>query len=136
MLHPCVLVDNTNNNSIVLSLSYGNADFLFMGDAETEAEAEMLVQSVVALPDVDILKVGNHCSRTSSSRVFLNVTKPEIAIYMAGEDNMYGHPHGETLLALQEIGAKVYGTDEHGTIVVFTDGVDYTLAHKYDLGIS
>jgi len=127
ILNPATLDSTINNNSIVLSLSYGNIDFLFTGDAEKEAEASMLVSSVVPVPDVEILKVGHHGSRTASSHDFLATTSPEVAIYMAGEGNSYGHPHEETIIALTSIGAEIYGTDIHGTIIVTTDGDTYTL---------
>ena len=125
ILNPYVLGDDTNNNSIVLSLSYGEIDFLFTGDAEHEAENDMLVQSIVPLPEVDILKVGHHGSNTASSELFLDFVSPETAIYMAGEGNSYGHPHEETIINLQEIGADIYGTDVCGTITVTTDGITY-----------
>jgi beta-lactamase superfamily II metal-dependent hydrolase len=125
VLHPSNLHGTTNNNSIVLSLKYGGIDFLFTGDAEQEAEGDVLVQSVVPLPDVEILKVGHHASRSSSSATFLQLVQPEVAIYMAGEGNSYGHPHYETTAALNTIGAGVYGTDVNGTIVVVTDGFGY-----------
>jgi len=127
ILNPTTLDGTTNNNSIALSLRYGDIDFLFTGDAEKEAEASMLISSVVPVPDVEILKVGHHGSRTACSHDFLAATSPEVAIYMAGEGNRYGHPHEETITALTDIGAEIYGTDIHGTIVVTTDGETYTL---------
>ena len=120
------LVDDINNNSIVLMMSYCDTDFLFMGDAEEEAESSMIAAG--ALTDIDILKVGHHGSRSSSSQAFLNIVQPEVAIYMAGEDNTYGHPHPETIEALEDIGADVYGTDVCGTIIVTTNGTDYTIS--------
>jgi beta-lactamase superfamily II metal-dependent hydrolase len=120
VLHPASLDDTTNNNSIVLSLSHGDNDFLLMGDAEKEAEASMLAAGLVQ--DIDILKVGHHGSKTASSLDFLNAAKPEIAIYMAGIGNSYGHPHQDTINALTQIGAEIYGTDICGTIVVTSDG--------------
>jgi len=125
VLHPVNLGDTTNNNSIVLSLIYGQVDFLFTGDAEQEAENSMLGTGIV--PDVEILKVGHHGSRTASSPSFLKAAQPEVAIYMAGIDNRYGHPHGETITALQAIGASIYGTDASGTVTVSTDGRTYTI---------
>ena len=127
ILNPATLDGTTNNNSIVLSLQYGNVDFLFTGDAEQEAEASMLVSAVAPVPDVEILKVGHHGSRTASSHDFLTATSPEIAIYMAGEGNSYGHPHEETIAALTDIGAEIYGTDMCGTIIVSTDGKSYSI---------
>jgi beta-lactamase superfamily II metal-dependent hydrolase len=125
VLNPVNLSGTINNNSIVLSLSYGQVDFLFAGDAEQEAEASMLAQGIV--PDVEILKVGHHGSRTASSTQFLQAAKSECAIYMAGQGNSYGHPHEETITNLCEIDAEIYGTDIHGTIVITTDGVTYNV---------
>jgi competence protein ComEC len=129
VLHPVApLAEETNNNSIVLLLSYGDIDFLFMGDAQQEAEAAMLVAADMPVPDVEILKVGHHGSRTASSPDFLAATKPEVAIYMAGLGNTYGHPHQETLTALSQIGATIYGTDVSGTITVTTNGETYSVS--------
>lgn len=86
---------DTNNSSIVLNMRYGDVDFLFMGDAEKEAEAAMLVKSDIPVPDCNVLKVGHHGSNTASSQTFLSATKPETAIYMAGVGNTYGHPHNK-----------------------------------------
>ncbi|MGB6872723.1 MAG: lamin tail domain-containing protein [Dehalococcoidia bacterium] len=125
VLHPVNLSGTTNDNSIVLSLSYGQVDFLFTGDAEQQAEASILAEGIV--PDVEVLKVGHHGSRTASSIQFLQAAKPEYAIYMAGQGNSYGHPHQETICNLWEIDAEIYGTDIHGTIVITTDGETYNL---------
>jgi competence protein ComEC len=127
VLSPSNLAGTTNNNSIVLHLAFGEIDFLFMGDAEQEAEASMLVKSDIPVPDVEVLKVGHHGSNTASSSDFLAVTSPEVAIYMAGEGNTYGHPHEETIEALLAVAAEIYGTDVHGTIVVTTNGEEYEL---------
>jgi beta-lactamase superfamily II metal-dependent hydrolase len=125
ILNPANLSGTTNNNSIVLNLNYGNTGFLFEGDAEQEAEASMLSARIV--PHADILKVGHHGSRTASSPAFLTVVRPEVAVYMCGVGNMYGHPHQETLNNLAQIGAKVYGTDINGTVKIETDGKNYTV---------
>ncbi|MFC2069316.1 ComEC/Rec2 family competence protein [Chloroflexota bacterium] len=123
--HPTDLEGSTNNNSIVLHFEYGEIDFLFTGDAEKIAEGQMMMLSSVRIPEVEILKVGHHGSRTASSLDFLGITSPEAAIYMADEGNRYGHPHQETLDALNDIGAEIYGTDIYGTIVITTDGNVY-----------
>jgi beta-lactamase superfamily II metal-dependent hydrolase len=133
VLHPANLSGSTNDNSIVWSLSYGQIDFLFTGDVEQAAEASMLVQSIVPVPDVEILKVAHHGSRTASSMQFLRVTKPECTIYMAGEGNTYGHPHKEAIDNLCEVGAEIYGTDIHGTIAITTDGVTYDVLPSSDV---
>lgn len=124
ILNPAkLLFSDANNNSIVLSLSYGEIDFLFTGDAERQAESSMLN----LVPDIEILKVGHHGSRSSSSPEFLSLTKPEVAVYSAGLGNSYGHPHQETIDVLTNIGAKIYGTDTSGTIIVIviTEGKTY-----------
>jgi len=97
ILNPVNVSGTSNNNSVVLSLSWGQTDFLFEGDAEQEAEASMVTAGLI--PDVEILKVGHHGSRTASSAVFLAAAKPEVAIYMAGTGNSYEHPHAETTTA-------------------------------------
>ena len=125
VLNPVNTSGTTNNNSVVLELSYGQVDFLFEGDAEQEAEASMVGAGIVS--DVEILKVGHHGSRTASSASFLAVAKPEVAVYMAGTGNSYGHPHPETIAALHAIGATIYGTDTNGTVVVSTDGQTYSV---------
>jgi beta-lactamase superfamily II metal-dependent hydrolase len=125
VLNPANITGTTNNNSVVLELSYGQVDFLFEGDAEHEAEASMVAAGLV--PDVEILKVGHHGSRTASSASFLAVAKLEVAVYMAGTGNTYGHPHAETIAALHAVGATIYGTDINGTVVVFTDGQTYSV---------
>jgi len=127
VLNPVTLKDSTNNNSIVLHLAHGKIDFLFTGDTEKEAEAAMLVKSDMPVPDVEILKVGHHGSKTASLPDFLTATSPEIVVYMAGEGNRYGHPHEETIEALLTVGTEIYGTDVHGTIIVTTNGEKYDL---------
>ena len=128
--HPTNLEGSTNDNAIVLHLAYGDVDFLFTGDAEKKAEGQMMILSSIRLPEVEILKVGHHGSRTASSEDFLVITSPEVAIYMAGEGNRYGHPHQETIDALTNIGAKIVGTDTSGTIVITSDGKQYSVVKE------
>ncbi len=132
VLSPQTTSSDLNNNSIVLSFSYGTVDFLFTGDAEHEAEEAMLLSSFIPVPDIEILKVGHHGSRTSSSPDFLSALTPEVAIYMAKTGNSYGHPHSETIEALSNIGAEIYGTDAHGTIIITTNGETYQIQTEKD----
>ena len=117
--------DDLNNSSVVLRLVYGNSSFLFTGDAGVEAEEEML-SSGLSL-SADILKVGHHGSRYSSSPGFLSKVQPKIAVYSAGVGNDYGHPHAETLAALTSVGAEIYGTDVNGTVIITADGSRYSV---------
>ena len=107
---------NLNLSSIVIRMTYGEQSFLFMGDAEKENEQTR------QWPNVDVLKVGHHGSKTSSSQEFLNQTKPKISIIMAGAGNSYGLPKQEILDRLNNIGSKIYRTDESGTIKITCDG--------------
>ena len=114
--------DDLNNYSAVLHLTYGDTAFLFTGDAEDIAEADMLSQNLTA----DVLKVGHHGSHTSTSDQFLQAIGPKYAIISAGKDNSYGHPHKETLNKLTGSNVKVYRTDQQGTIIAISDGKTIT----------
>lgn len=122
VLHPADLSGSPNNNSIVVRIVYGDVAFLMTGDAELEAELSMLERGHDVTADV--LKLGHHGSRTSSSQVFLQAVQPALAVYSAGRDNSYGHPHWETLRTLEKLGITLFGTDVHGTVRVATDGRD------------
>ncbi|HKP52332.1 MAG TPA: ComEC/Rec2 family competence protein [Chloroflexia bacterium] len=121
-----------NDSSIVLRLVHGPTSFLFTGDAESVAEKHMLTsnQSLQAT----ILKVGHHGSKTSSKPEFLEAVQPEVAIYSAGVNNPYGHPHQSTLDALARVYATVYGTDVNGTIVVTAEDSGYNVFTQKSLG--
>lgn len=117
--------DDTNNGSLVLRIDYGDTSFLFTGDAETESEDDMIAAG--ADLSADVLKVGHHGSRSSSSSEFLQEVDPEYAIISVGADNEYGHPTEEVLERLDSIGAEVYRTDEDGSVVVVSDGETITV---------
>ncbi len=118
---PAQLFENINDNSVVLRITYGQVSFLLMGDAEKEAEESMLSFDL----DSDILKVGHHGSRSSSSPAFLKEVSPAISIIEVGKGNDYGHPAPETLSALKNVGSEIYRTDLDGNIDVTTDGESY-----------
>ncbi len=107
--------DDRNENSVVFRLDYGQNSFLFVGDAEKDAEKDLILdQSSV---DVDFLKVGHHGSKSSTSEIFLTKVTPKIAIISAGKDNRYGHPHEEVLERLKEKEVELFRTDQQGRII-------------------
>jgi len=120
VVHPKETAGNLNNGSLVLRLSYGDISFLFAGDAEIQAEHEMITRAENL--QAQILKIGHHGSQTSSTYEFLNEVRPEVAIYSAGRSNPYNHPHPDVINRLRAMGISVYGTDRNGTILVETDG--------------
>lgn len=109
-----------NASSMILDLQYGEFDMLFTGDLEKEGE-EMVTESG-NLRDYDVLKVGHHGSKNATSEAFLEQVKPEIALVSAGKDNSYGHPALETIERLENVGCKVYSTQQCGAITIRTDG--------------
>ncbi|MBO1911008.1 MBL fold metallo-hydrolase, partial [Microvirga sp. 3-52] len=125
ILHPSSLTGSTNNNSLSMRMTYGDVAFLFTGDAEVQAERDMLTSG--ANLNADILHVGHHGSNTSTTEDFLNAVNPEIAIYSAGNENQYEHPHEEVVTRLQAHQVLLYGTNTHGTVRVETDGATYSV---------
>jgi competence protein ComEC len=109
-----------NNNALIFRLTYKKARVLLMADAEEEAERALLSsgQELVA----DILKVGHHGSRGSTSPTFLQRVKPSAAIVSCGRDNRFGHPHNETLARLAAQGIRLFRTDLQGAITLESDG--------------
>jgi len=112
--------DDLNNYSAVLRLTYGETSFLFTGDAEVLSEREMMAGNLPL--EADVLKVGHHGSRTSTSEAFLKEVEPSVAVISVGKDNTYGHPHSEVLARLARHGVATFRTDIHGTVVVISDG--------------
>lgn len=115
---------DSNMTSIVLRLDYGDTSFLFTGDALAFQEKEMILRGVDL--DSDVLKVGHHGSKTSTSQGFIKAVSPEIAVISAGKDNSYGHPHQEVLETLNKYGINVLRTDIAGDIKFISDGADYS----------
>lgn len=109
--------ESLNNYSIVLKLTYKEKSFLFMGDAETLSEKE-----ITGDIQADVLKVGHHGSRTSTSQAFLNKVNPSYAVISVGLNNDYKHPHQEVIDRLEKKNIKIYRTDQNGDIIFTTDG--------------
>lgn len=109
-----------NNWSIGLKVTNGVHTFIMCGDAEAEAEAD-IIEAVHGLK-ADVLKLGHHGSSTSSSDAFLDAVNPEYGVISCGTGNSYGHPHKETLDKLDARNIKYFRTDQKGTIVAVSDG--------------
>ncbi len=112
---------NLNNTSVVFKLCYGGISFLFTGDAEEEAEAE-LVHVYGDFLRSTVLKVGHHGSITSSSDVFLDAVQPTVAIISVGRNNKFNHPSPIVIERLQTRGSGILRTDEDGAVMIETDG--------------
>lgn len=85
-----------------------------------------------SLGPADVLKVGHHGSKTSSTEVFLEATRPAFALISAGKDNLFHHPHTEVLQRLQGMHAEVLRSDEWGLVTMRTDGNRLTVEqHRY-----
>lgn len=117
--------ENLNNCSIVMKLTYKNTSFLFTGDAETGELA-----TIKADMQADVLKVGHHGSRTSTTQELLTKIQPKYAVISCGKNNDYGHPHQEVLKYLKNAGCTVYRTDKQKTVTVISDGENYEVQTK------
>ncbi len=111
---------NLNDQSIIVKVEYDSISFLFMGDAEWEAEHDLITRGIDV--SADVLKIGHHGSPTSTSDEFVKAVQPTYAIISVGADNTFGHPAKETLLKLQRGNISVFRTDIHGTIICTSDG--------------
>lgn len=118
-------VRNIHDAMVVLKLVSGAAEALLMGDAERLLERTLIASGIDL--DVDLLKVGHHGSKTSTSEEFLRATTPRIAIVSVGRKNRYGHPVQEVLDRLAAFGAVVVRTDRDGTATFASDGQQFSL---------
>ena len=124
VLGPVKDYEDSNNTSIVLRVDHGENSFLFTGDAETEAEKDILEYGMDAAADV--LKVGHHGSDTSTCYRWLREVSPQYAVIQVGEGNTYDHPHETVLSRLRDAGVTVYRTDLQGHVVCTSDGENLT----------
>lgn len=120
--------ESTNNYSSVIKLVYKNNKFLFLGDAEELSENEILNTKYDISSDV--IKIGHHGSKTSTSTSFLNKVKPKIAIISCGKNNDYNHPNTEIINRLKKVFCKIYRTDVHGDIILIGNGKDLKILTK------
>lgn len=126
ILAPLNDYSNTNDQSIVLRVTWGNVSMLFTGDAEGNldgnSEKDMLTAYSSAELQADFYKVGHHGSDTSNSTAFLKAVAPKLAAISCGEGNKYGHPIASVLDTLQALDITFYRTDLDGDLVFLCDG--------------
>ena len=120
ILGPLRRAEDSNDNSIVLKVSFGATSFLFTGDAE-RAEEQDLLNAGVNLQST-VLKVGHHGSDTSTSYPFLRAVAPQYAVISVGTGNSYGHPTEAVLSRLRDAGVTTFRTDMQGEITAVSDG--------------
>ncbi len=111
-----------NDDSLVLKLQYEDDAVLLPGDAEKDAERGMLSQNVQDELQADVLKIGHHGSKNSTTAEFLAAVKPRLAIISVGEGNAYGHPNTDLLERLANANVRVLRTDRDGAVHVLMNG--------------
>ena len=104
---------NENDNSSVIYTELNNHKFLFTGDAGIEVEEDLMKK--YNLQDIDVLKVGHHGSKTSSSKEFIEEINPKYGVISVGKNNRYGHPNDSVLDNLEN--SRIYRTDEDGSVM-------------------
>jgi competence protein ComEC len=114
-----------NNNAIVLRVDYGPTSLLLTGDAESEAEADMLKAELPL--QADLLKIGHHGSNGSTSAPFLMAVTPRVAVIQVGAENSFGHPAPEVLKRLMDARAEILRTDRNGRIEAVSDGLELSV---------
>ncbi len=129
---PVGTYSDNNNRSIVLRIVYGETSFLFTGDAERQAETDILASGATLKSTV--LKVGHHGAETSTTYPFLREIDPDYAVISVGKNNTYGHPTEDALSRLRDADVKVFRTDMQGDIICKSDGktVSFTVARNAD----
>ena len=111
-----------NNDSLAVpGQLHSSRSFLLTGDMEKPMEANRLLASGLA-EHADVLKVGHHGSKTSSTPSFLDAVSPEIAIISAGYENSFGHPHPDVTKRFEDRRTAILRTDLDGLVSVSTDG--------------
>ena len=133
ILNPISGLSNPDQNdaSVVVMLDHNNIEFLFTGDISSTIEATVVARGTPVA--AEILKVPHHGSKYSTSADFLSAVQPDEAVISVGS-NPYGHPTTETLNRLFAAGARIWRTDEQGTILVTSNGFTYTIQGEIPFG--
>lgn len=119
---PVATYKDANNASVVVMVQYGTTRFLFTGDMESSAEADLIASG--ADLRCDVLKVGHHGSDTSSTADFLKAVSASYGVISVGENNTYGHPSAAIIARLENTGMTLYRTDKLGTVIISSDGTE------------
>jgi competence protein ComEC len=117
--------ETVNNHSVVLRLTHDQVRILLPGDAEAEAEQDLLAHPEVL--QAEIIKVPHHGSDSSSTPALLAAVRPRDAIASAGIGNRYGHPAAEVASRYQAAGATFWRTDQQGAVCVCSQGTGYRI---------
>ncbi|MCI8459867.1 MAG: DNA internalization-related competence protein ComEC/Rec2 [Bacilli bacterium] len=112
-------LDDENDSSQIYLLNYNNLKILLTGDASIKSEEKLLEN--YELGHIDILKVGHHGSKTSTSEKLLETLKPKVALISSGRENKFNHPHQEIIKRLKKYNLKIYNTQDSGTVTVDLD---------------
>jgi len=118
---------DSNENSLVLHLQFGESSFLLPGDGETASE-EYLVETYGDRLNSTVLAVGHHGSQSSTSESFLDAVAPKAGVISSAYDSQYGHPHEEVLTRLEAHSIPTYWTGTHGNVVFTSNGSAVTVA--------
>lgn len=125
ILGPAAEFEDNNNQSVVCRVTFGARRFLFMGDAQMQAENALLAAGTDL--KADVIKIGHHGSDTSTQDSLLDAVDPQIALISCGAGNPYGHPDSSVLARLNKRDIACYRSDLCGNIVVSTDGTAITV---------
>ena len=114
-----------NAGSMVLEISYKDFFMLCTGDVEGKGEESLITK--IRNKEYDVLKVSHHGSANATSQQLLEEASPKIALISAGKDNVYGHPHPETMSRLKSAGCQIFETSKTGAITLKTEGKNLQL---------
>jgi competence protein ComEC len=112
---------SSNNSSGIIKIVFGNSAFLFIGDAEMRAE-KILTDGYQDFLNVNVLKVGHHGSKTSTSDEFIEMTSPKYALISAGIKNKFGHPDETVISKLETNDTEIFRTDLSGGLMLTSNG--------------
>ena len=118
--------EDLNDTSIITRIVFKNTSYIFMGDASSKVENQLLDKDI----ESDVLKVGHHGSQYSSSAKFLKTVNPKYAIIQVGKNNTYNHPKKIVLDKLNKMNVQIYRTDKDGTIILTSDGKNISIEKK------